>query len=86
MTLIWQEPPARRRGRKPDPVLVEAADRLRENPEEWALVKTYNAPNTAHKVKARITRGEGIWAPEGQFEATVRDGADLYVRFVGEAA
>lgn len=84
----WREPGERRR--RTD--WRKIADRLRENPGRWALMKG----TFSHSVPGFIQAGRlKPFQPPGSFEATMRGATDteegrrrgqLYVRYIGEDA
>jgi hypothetical protein len=84
----WKEPPRPPRYKAPRQRWLDIADRLRANPEEWALIaKDVNPSTVTHIRQGRIKAFE----PAGAYEAsghgrTDRGGtAELYARYIGDA-
>lgn len=95
MQFVEQFPLTKRtiKGRKPGPgrprsVFVGVADKLRANPQQWAIIKRYPkdkrdlARQHAHYIRA----GKRYGFEYGTFEAEVvpkDDEVELYARFIG---
>jgi hypothetical protein len=83
--LVWQDPPASKRGPRTTKH-ADAAAEMRANPGRWALVggpaKSCGSANLIRSAKV------SAYAPAGSFETTTRrrpDGRfDIYARFVGD--
>lgn len=79
--------PKDERGAKPDSLLCEFADALRDRPGEWAVwpraVTLRSAQQLAWAIRARTARTP-VAFQGGGFDAKSRGGV-LYVRYVGEA-
>ena len=79
--------PKDERGGKPDSLLCEFADALRDRPGEWAVwpraVTLRSAQQLAWAIRARTARTP-VAFQGGGFDAKSRGGV-LYVRYVGEA-
>lgn len=73
---------------KPNPVLMEFAQALRDNPNQWAKYPRRNSSRTSCAATARNINGKLPSCPiafrDGGFEAANRGGV-CYVRFVGGA-
>lgn len=73
-------------GRRVDPVLIEFAEALRDNPGRWAKyphtpTSQAGASATAHLIRAGHPSAAKPFRG-GDFDAAVRQGV-LYVRFIG---
>lgn len=82
-SIVWDEPPARRRGGGIN-LYVEFAAALRANPKRWAR---FPGPSRSTATAAQIKAGRyAAFSPAGHFEATTRriDGElRTWVRYVG---
>jgi hypothetical protein len=77
--LVAELPSKGPRGRKPDPLLLEFADFLRENKGQWGKWPIDHKPSTLATRVNRINKGRDPIFYAEEFEATVRNGV-LYVR------
>ena len=86
--IVWEDPPAKTRGRHMTGKHARIAAELRSHPGEWAKVATGEVQIAAYIKYARTS----TYMPSGSFEAVARnvrqvDGkrvADIYARYVGE--
>ncbi|MHC3474640.1 hypothetical protein ACYF6T_38925 [Streptomyces sp. 7R007] len=66
-----------------------AADQARQMPGRWVLAGTYGSTQSATGMAHQVRTGKSVpaYRPAGAFEPHVDltdDGADLYVRYLGE--
>lgn len=87
--IVWEDPPADRRGIARAQHLDPFAAALREHPGRWARYPIQLTDKSTANTATRINSGLAVaFAPGGTFEAVTRlvdDARVLYVRYVGEA-
>lgn len=88
--IVWEEPPPRRGGVSPDPIEVDFADKLREQPGRWAILQDCKTQHQASLLQRRVSNGAPGSAWYGSYEARVRrihdEGAwRVYARYTDTA-